>query len=94
MRSIEARFKQIEKEQPYLSSLMCLCGAVKGQGFSYETIRKAFDRLVDKDDYQPKQREILLRHLENLAGKSLVVRAWQSNLPRKEKQGCEVRVAK
>ena len=60
MRSLKARFKKIEKNNPYWSSLVCFCEAVRGQRFTRRAIYSNFISLVDRSDYIPSQREALL----------------------------------
>jgi hypothetical protein len=67
MRSILARFKEVESKNPSLSSYICFAMAVKGQGFGYETVTKSFTKCVSKDDYEKKDRPELIRQLVRLS---------------------------
>jgi hypothetical protein len=84
MRSIEARYKEIAYDQPYLSSLMCLCGAVKGQDLSREAISRNLTKLVDKNDYLAKDRFKVISHLVALSKMSCGLPMEKQN---GEKQG-------
>lgn len=66
MRSIKRRFKTISQKNPYSSSLACFKHAIKNQSFKKRTLRYWFKRLVEKDDYDPKDKKMIFRDLENL----------------------------
>ncbi len=92
MRSIEGRFLNLQKKRPAVSSLLNLAGAVKGQNFSVERISRALTRLVEKDDYAPRERPSILRHLVTLSQSTKVLEAYgkqgQNALTeRKKRQG-------
>lgn len=63
MRSIERRFANLQEKRPLLSSFMNFSGAIKGQGFSAGMIGRWFNKLVDKDDYDRRDKKALLNHL-------------------------------
>jgi len=63
MRSIERRFNIAKKKNPHLGSYCLLNRAITGQRFSRATIRKWFHELVDKDDYNVKEKGQLLKNL-------------------------------
>lgn len=67
MKSLERRFNNISKKNPNLSSYLCFVEAVGGQGFSKQTIHNWFLQLVDKDDYNRKEKRAILEHLTNLS---------------------------
>lgn len=67
MKSIERRFCNIKKKNPYWSSYICFTEAVKGQKFSRPIIGKWFLRLVEKDDYDKKDQRTLLAQLYELS---------------------------
>ena len=66
MRSIERRFKNIEKRNPELSSFICFCKTIKGQKFSTNIIHRWFNKLVDKNDYSHKEKREIFKHFEQL----------------------------
>lgn len=66
MRSIEFLFRQVAKTAPDYGSYPCLAHSVRGHGFSRESLRIAFRKFVNKDDYDPKEKKQLLDHLEDL----------------------------
>lgn len=67
MKSLERRFADIAERKPTASSYACFAEAVKGQGFSRQTIHRWFQKLVDKDDYARDEKKELLAHLEQLS---------------------------
>lgn len=67
MKSLERRFNNISKKNPNLSSYLCFVEAVRGQGFSKQTIHNWFSQLVDKEDYNKTEKRALLEHLTNLS---------------------------
>lgn len=67
MRSIERRFTKYKKERPNLSTLMNFAGAVTNQYFSADQISRKFTSLVDRGDYSPTDRPLILKHLLKLS---------------------------
>ena len=63
MRSVEARFRKIQKKQPFWSDYVCLSEATKGQKFTRRRLHSHFLKLVDKDDYDKKDANKLVKHL-------------------------------
>ena len=51
MKSIERRFDELVKKNPYWSTYICFCEAIRNQKFSKKIISRWFYKLVDKDDY-------------------------------------------
>ncbi len=70
MKSIERRFKKIasKKGNEFLGDFIILGRAVEAQGFSRDRVARAFNKLVPKDDYDPKDKKELLAHLFGLNG--------------------------
>ncbi len=66
MRSIERRFKEMTQKHPEHSSFVQFGHAIKGQKITREMISKWFSKLVDKSDYDKKDRRVLLDHFETL----------------------------
>lgn len=66
MRSLEARFNIVTKKHPEWSSYICFAGAVIGQNFSKQVIRRWFIKLVNTGDYAKSEKQEILTHLENL----------------------------
>ena len=66
MKSIERRFNNILKKNPYWSSYICFAEAIKAQNFSDQTMRHWFNKLVDKDDYDKSDKKALLSFLDGL----------------------------
>lgn len=67
MKSIERRVLSRRKRDPYHSSFIIFARAIKGCRFSPETIRRWFNRLVDKDDYAQSEKKGHLRYLVELS---------------------------
>jgi len=66
MKSLEARFKNIESKNPLWSSLICFNEACKGCRFTDRTISEWFPKLVDKEDYSPGQKNALIKFSKSL----------------------------
>ena len=67
MRSIERRYKNIEKKNPLWSSYICFSNTVKKQKFGKQIISKWFTKLVDEGDYDRECKLPLLRYLQELS---------------------------
>ena len=65
MRSIERRFKEMEKKNPFHSTYINFGRAISCQGFSGKVIEFWFNRLVDPDDYDKRDKKTLLAQLKN-----------------------------
>lgn len=66
MRSLERRFKNIQRKNPYTGDCVCFARAVKKQKFNKTTIAYWFNRIIKKDDYSKSDKKDLIKHLENL----------------------------
>lgn len=66
MRSLEARFNQISKVNPFWSSFVSFTESIKNQRFSSKIIYQWFDLLVDKDDYSKQDKRAIFSQLLNL----------------------------
>jgi hypothetical protein len=62
MRSIQARFQNMSEKYPDVNSLINFGRAIWSQKFSRPMIKYWFNLLVEKDDYDPKDKIKLLRH--------------------------------
>jgi len=67
MRSLERVFNKIKQENPLWSDYICFAETVRGRKFSRQTIVRYFNRLVDADDYQNKDKKSLLQQLLKLS---------------------------
>lgn len=67
MKSLERRFKNFTEKNPHWSTYVCFAEAVKGQNFSKQTIHRWFLKLVDKNDYDKKDKRSILTQLEELS---------------------------
>jgi len=70
MKSLERRFNNISRLNPYWSSYICFTEAVKAQNFSYRTIASHFNSLVERDDYSKSEKRQLLKNLNSLSVES------------------------
>lgn len=68
MKSIERRFKRNVLNNPNWSSWTCFADAIIGQNFSGDRIKRHFNVLVDKDDYEKKDKMQLLKYLYQING--------------------------
>ncbi len=67
MRSIQRRFEAFKSKNPNLSSYVVLSHAVKQQRFSRDMISRWFNKLVEKDDYDSKDKRKLIQQLWKLS---------------------------
>ena len=67
MRSLERRYKNIEKKNPVWSSYLCFVEAVRKQNFTKRIMSKWFRILVDPDDYSRTDKRDILKHLYSLS---------------------------
>ncbi len=63
MRSIKARYKNLQNKNFYWSSLVCFTEAVRGQNFSKDIINRWFNKVVNKDDYPREQKRPVLKNI-------------------------------
>ena len=67
MRSVERRFLDLQHKRPLHSSLVNLEAAIRGQGFSAGMIGRWFNKLVEKGDYESRDKRAILKHLVALS---------------------------
>lgn len=65
MDSIQWKFVKNQKNHPFWSSYICFAQAILGNGYSSRVISYWFKKLVDKEDYNPKDKKELLKHLKS-----------------------------
>ena len=70
MKSLERRFNNITRLNPYWSSYICFTEAIKEQCFSKRTITNYFNKLVEKDDYDKVDKKQIIKHLISLLSKN------------------------
>jgi hypothetical protein len=66
MKAIKRRFNMVQSTQPYWSSWTCFAMTVFGQNFNKQTIHRWFHKLVDKDDYDWRDKRAILKFLCSL----------------------------
>ena len=59
-------FRALEKTNPYWSSFTCLAVAIIGKDFGKMAIGQAFKNLVEKDDYDKKDKDVIVSNLVKL----------------------------
>lgn len=65
-------FRETLKNNPYWSSWTCFCEVVRERkSLSRRTVKKYFDKLIDKDDYAQNEKPQLLTFLYSLTLDSL-----------------------
>lgn len=69
-RFAEKEFLEAVRLNPYWSSFICFAETVKGRGVSKRVIRRAFDRMVDKDDYAKADRNGIINFLNQISRSS------------------------
>jgi flagellar motor component MotA len=69
MKSLERRFNNISRLNHYWSSYICFAEAVKGRNFSKKIILRHFNALVEKDDYDKRDKKELIKNLLSLSKK-------------------------
>lgn len=67
MKSIQRVFNKIRKENPHWSDYICFTETIMGRKFSRQIITRHFNKLVDKDDYDKKDKKSLLEQLFKLS---------------------------
>lgn len=67
MRSIERRYNEIKKKNPYWSSYICFCETIRNKRYGEQTVAQWFNKLVDIDDYDKKEKREIIHFLKNLS---------------------------
>lgn len=65
MRSIRAKFEEIQKQNPGWSTYACFAEAVRGQNFNKRIVRLRFNQLVNPDDYAKEEKHKILSYLNS-----------------------------
>lgn len=63
MRSIKRRFNYVQKKNPYWSTFTCFANTVRGKNFSKDRIKRFFNILVDKADYEKNEKSQIMKYL-------------------------------
>lgn len=90
MRSIKHRFDALEQKQPNHGSYINFSEAVSGQNYNHERLRKAFNKLVDKEDYSQEEKRALLQHLYHNSKCAVAYRIRGEKPPQKDKKSKKV----
>lgn len=68
MKSIEKNFEKIQEKNPYWSSLVCFSETIRNRKFnSWKNTVSWFNKLVDKDDYDKRDKKEILTWLQTSA---------------------------
>ncbi len=68
MRSIKNSYVSVRDALPYeYSSYLCFARAIKSRGFSNKSIAKWFNTLVEKEDYDQKDRKGIVNFLQKFS---------------------------
>jgi len=73
MKSLKRRFAIEEDKRPLYSTLVNFGHAIKGKRYGKKTIVKWFYELVDKDDYDRKDRYDIIDHMLGLSNSEIFV---------------------
>jgi len=63
MDRIEASFNKLEKKHPEWSTYVIFSEVVSGKNFSALNISRNFKKLVDKDDYDRREMQNIIKYL-------------------------------
>ena len=68
MKSLEARFQKVDEDPKHEghASIIKFFYAVEGGGFSSKTIKQWFRKLVNKEDYEKKDKDDLLAYASKI----------------------------
>ena len=67
MKSLERRFNNIARDNPFWSSHTCFAEAIRGQKFTKRVVIYYFNKLVEKDDYDRADKRKVAEYLLSLA---------------------------
>ena len=63
MKSLKRRFQKISDKNPMWSTYICFAETIKKQNFTRKSILYWFNKLVEKDDYDKKNKKELIDQL-------------------------------
>lgn len=67
MKSIERIFSKLNEEHPYWSTLVCFSESIFRKNFNRESIHRWFNKLVDTDDYDTRDKKEIMNFLESIS---------------------------
>jgi len=67
MKSLERLANKIKEENPCWSDYLCFVETIQRRKFSERTIRKYFSKLVDKNEFNKRNKKDLLKYLMSLS---------------------------
>lgn len=66
MKELKKKFLTITQENPWLSSYVCFCRTIQGAKIERKLLRRAFNLLVDKEDYDKLEKEEVYLGVEKI----------------------------
>ena len=63
MKSIERSFNKVANKNPLWSSYICFIETIRERKFSERMIRRWFNKLVDKDDYDKAEKRMVVKSI-------------------------------
>lgn len=82
MKSIERRFAKLQQFCPETGSYIHFAQAVTGGQFAPASIRRWFYRLVEKDDFDPRDKVDIFTHLDQLTNRPRTTKIDGKLVPR------------
>jgi hypothetical protein len=67
MKSIQRKFNDVVKRNPYWSSYACFCETIRYKNYGKQTVARWFNKLVDIDDYDKKEKRDIIHFLQKLS---------------------------
>jgi hypothetical protein len=65
MKLVKRIFNKVRERNPYWSDYICFAEAVRGKKFSWKTIVRHFNSLVDRNDYAKSEKKDILSFLRS-----------------------------
>ena len=85
MRTIKGRFERIKSEGEYLADFACLAEAVHYQKFSRRSIFENFIKLINPNDYNPRDTNKIVAYLHKLSNEPRSTDFW-AKMPQKRRR--------
>ena len=67
MKDVQKRFDKYQKKRPNVSTFVNFAAAAKGTRLKHDTLRRWFNKLVEKEDYEGVSKFDILRCLDALS---------------------------
>ena len=69
MKNLKDRFKKFREQFPYLGDVVIMSLSVENQNYPRETIQRAFNKLVSKEEYEQDEKREIVESLVNYSQK-------------------------